>query len=110
MRNGKYVIGITVIGGGVAQSVVNSCRLAHIPLYTIGFGTNAYAFGMYDCDEFQMTTSIYNDKYVPELIEKCLTSKVDLLIPGLDDELVIFSDHIDEFQNSGIKVLLPGKE
>ena len=110
MLNDKYVIGISVIGGGVAQSVVNSCRLAHIPLYTIGFGTNAYAFGMYDCDEFQMTTTIYNDKYVPELIEKCLTSKVDLLIPGLDDELVIFSDHIDEFQNSGIKVLLPGKE
>lgn len=107
MRDGKYVVGITVIGGGVGQSIVSSCRLAKIPLYTIGFGSNSYAMGMYDCDDFVMTPSIYDINYIQTLLDICINRNVDILVPGLDDEIDFLSKERNLFIQSGIKVLLP---
>lgn len=107
MLDGKHVIGITVIGGGVGQSIVSSCRLAKIPLYTIGFGSNSYAMGMYDCDDFVMTPSIYDDNYIQTLLDICVKRDVDVLIPGLDDEIDLVSKVRNLFLQAGIKVLLP---
>lgn len=105
-----YTIGISCIGSGVGQSVITSCRLSNLPIKTVGFGTNAFAFGAYECDVFDYTPTIYADNFVDKLIEKCKEHKVDLLIPGRDDEALIYAQNKSKFDNAGIKTLVAGQE
>ena len=62
MIENKIIVGILSIGSGIAQSIINLCHLSNLPLYTIGYGNNPFAFGAYDCDEQYHSPSIYSDK------------------------------------------------
>jgi len=95
-------VGITSIGSGVGQSIINSCNLSHLPLYTIGLGANPMAYGQYDCDTYDTLPSIYSLEYIDCLIAKCKKHKIDVLIPGLDDELFNISNNIDKFKEVGV--------
>ncbi len=69
MDQGKYVIGISCIGSGVGQSVINSLRLSDLPIKTVGLGTNSFAYGAYDCDCYDYTPNIYSDATFNTLIK-----------------------------------------
>lgn len=105
-----YTIGISCIGSGVGQSVINSLRLSRLPFKTIGLGTNPFAYGAYDCDVYDYTKSIYEGEYIDNLIEKCKEHKIDLVIPGLDDEALIFAQNEEKFKNEGIKAIYANEE
>jgi len=109
MKN-NYVIGISCIGSGVGQSVINSCRLSQLPIKTIGLGNNPFAYGAYDCDGFDYTPPIYADNYVDELLSACKKHHIDLLIPGLDDEVLIYVQNMRKFHAAGIKAIVAGEE
>jgi nucleoside-diphosphate-sugar epimerase len=109
-KNKTYVIGISCIGSGVGQSIINSLLLSQLPLRTVGFGTNPFAYGAYDCDTFDYTKNIYQEGFVDNLIEKCLEHKVDLVIPGLDDEALIYAQNMAKFEKAGIKALCAGEK
>ena len=104
--NKKYNIGITSIGSGVGQSIINSCRYSKLPLKTIGLGSNPFAYGAYDCDEYDYLPSIYERDYIDELLKKCIEYRIDLLIPGLDDELIQISKNKKRFIENGITPLV----
>ena len=106
----SYTIGISCIGSGVGESVINSCRLSGLPLKTIGLGTNAFAYGAYACDAFDYTPTIYAPYFVEKLIEKCLEHQIDLLIPGRDDEAHIYAQNRSRFADAGIKIIAAGEE
>ncbi len=106
----QFTIGISCIGSGVGQSVINSLRLSSLPLKTIGLGTNPFAYGAYDCDVYDYTSSIYEQRFVENLIEKCQEHKVDLIIPGLDDEALIYAQNFDKFKSAGIRTICSGAE
>lgn len=108
--NRIYNIGISCIGSGVGQSVINSLNLSQLPLKTIGLTNNPFSFGAYECDEYYYTPSIYDPGYIDKLITKCQELKIDLLIPGLDYEVSLFSKNLDKLNSSGIKVLVSKKE
>ncbi len=102
-------IGIGAIGSGVGQSIIDSCRLSGLPLYTIGFGTNPYAYGAYDCDERIYTSSIYDPGYAEEILHLCIQNGIDVYIPGLDDEALLLSSMIEAFEKHGIGVIVSGR-
>ncbi len=106
MRNERFCIGIMSVGSGVGQSVISSCNQSLLPLYTIGFGNNPFAFGAYECDETDYLPTIYDDNYIEELINKCKIYAVDLIIPGSDDEAYILARNIIEIEQQGFKVLV----
>lgn len=106
----KYVIGISCIGSGVGQSVISSLNLSRLPIYTVGLGTNPFAFGAYECDTYDYTKSIYETDYIDNLLEVCVKHRIELIIPGLDDEVLLFSKNIDRFNNANIKVICPRTE
>lgn len=102
----KYTIGVSCIGSGVGQSVINALRLSSLPVQTVGFGTNPFAYGLYDCDSYEFTKDIYDPGYVDDLIGKCQQRGVDLIIPGLDDEALIIAQHAQQFQDAGIAAIV----
>jgi nucleoside-diphosphate-sugar epimerase len=109
-KNDRFLIGITCIGSGIGQSVISSCRMSKLPIQTVGLGNNPFAYGAYDCDFYDYLPTIYSEHYVEELIKKCRKYKIDLVIPGLDDEALLLSESIEEFEKAGIKVIVAGAE
>lgn len=97
-------IAITSIGSGVGQSVIDSCRLSNLPIKTFGYGNNPFAFGSYSCDVQRPLTTIYDDFYLKELLELCRSDQIDVLIPGLDDELILLAEHLQDFRKHDIHV------
>lgn len=110
MKNGKYCIAITCIGSGVGQSIIDSCNLSELPLVTVGLGSNHFGYGAYDCTYMDYLPSIYSSEYVDKLIEKCLDYKVDLIIPGLDDEALILAEKIQKLSEAGLKIVVSSSE
>nr|WP_319510893.1 NAD-dependent epimerase/dehydratase family protein [uncultured Draconibacterium sp.] len=106
----KYNIGISCIGTGIGQSIINSLRLSRLPFKTIGFGSNPFAYGAYDCDIYDYTKCIYEEGYIDNIIEKCKEHKIDLLIPGLDDEVLLFAQNADKLKAAGINAIYPDEE
>ncbi|MXV38986.1 NAD-dependent epimerase/dehydratase family protein [Flavobacteriaceae bacterium Ap0902] len=103
-------IGISSIGSGVGQSVINSCNLSSLPLYTIGLGTNPLAYGLYECDDYAFTKSFYDADYIDNIIQHCLAKKVDIFFPGHDDDAHIVSKNIEIFEKNNILVVVSSKE
>lgn len=108
MKNGKYCIAVMSVGSGVGQSVINSCKISRLPLHTVGFGMNPFAYGAYDCDTMDYVPLIYADNYIDELIKKCHQHCIDLIIPGSDDEAHILSKNIERIEKEGFKVVVSG--
>ncbi|MBN1141173.1 MAG: NAD-dependent epimerase/dehydratase family protein [Deltaproteobacteria bacterium] len=107
---GTPVIAITSVGSGVGQSIVESCRLSGLTVRLVGLGANPFAFGGFDCDVRELLPTIYAADYPDVLLEKCLEHGVDLLIPGLDDELLTLSGNLGRFRERGIEVVVSGPE
>lgn len=103
-------IGIGCIGSGVAQSIVNSCRLSKLPIRTIGFGNNPWAYGAYDCDKTDYLPDIHDQDYGNLVLNKCIEHEIDLYIPSLDHEVYVVSKYLQQFKQAGIKLISPGVE
>lgn len=110
MKNNKYCIAVMSVGSGVGQSVISSCNLSNLPLFTVGLGMNPFAFGAYECDVMDMIPMIYADNYIDEVVKKCEKYSIDLIIPGSDDEAHILSKNIEIFNNIGVEVVVSAPE
>ncbi|MCB0460730.1 MAG: NAD-dependent epimerase/dehydratase family protein [Flavobacteriaceae bacterium] len=106
----KYNIGISCIGSGVGQSVIDSCNLSKLPIKTFGFGNNPFAFGLYNCHEYYYTPDIYSSNYLDVIFDLCKKHKIDLWIPGLDDEANLIAKNIKIFNQNNIRVVVAGSE
>lgn len=103
-------VAITSIGCGVGQSVVDSCRNSQIPMYIYGLGMNPLGYGAFDCDTRLQLPTIYDDNYVDLLLLECEKYKFDIIIPGLDDELLLLSERIEEFNALGVEIPVASPE
>lgn len=110
MTENKKVIGICSIGSGVGQSVITSCNATSLPIKTIGLGNNPLAYGQYECDDYAYIPSYYQKEYLNQLIEICKDKKIDLLIPGHDDEAQILAANATEFKKINVDVLASSVE
>jgi nucleoside-diphosphate-sugar epimerase/carbamoylphosphate synthase large subunit len=99
-------IAVTSVGSGIGQSIVQSCRLSHLPLFIVGFDLNPFAFGAYDCDSQQTVPKVTSPEYIDKLLSSCVEFGVSLLIPGLDSELLLISKNKKRFEDKGIRVLV----
>lgn len=101
-------VGIGAIGSGVGQSIVNSCNLSRLPIKTVGLGTNPMAFGLFECNEYEITDSFYDPGYVQSILEVCKRRQIDLLIPGHDDEAQLLAENERSFGEAGVGVVVSG--
>lgn len=96
---------ITCVGSGVGQSVVDSLKLVKGYKIIGADGThNVYAKSF--CHDFVISSNMTNDNYTDDIINICLEKKVDIVIPGHDQELLIFSKNINKFNSKNLKVLV----
>lgn len=99
-------IGITCVGSGIGQSVVDALRLNRNSFRIIGFDTNPLAYGGLFCDSFYLTPSNRDPSYINNLLTICCREKITALIPGLDSELLLLSRAKNLFKEKNIIVLV----
>lgn len=99
------VVLVTCAGSGVGQSVIDSLNKASgHTLIGCDMVKNVYA-RLY-CHKFETVPGIYTDEYLPFLIKLCAKHNVDVVVPGHDYELLLFSRNKKMFDDAGLKVLV----
>lgn len=109
-QENTIIVGVTAIGSGIGQAVLDSLRCGSLPLQVIGFEANDYAKGAYECDAVYKVPFANNPEYIPVLKQKCKESAVALLIPGSEPELPVLAKHALEFEANGTRVLVSSHE
>jgi nucleoside-diphosphate-sugar epimerase/carbamoylphosphate synthase large subunit len=99
-------IGITCVGSGIGQSIVESLRLRKDSYRIIGFDMNPLAFGGLFCDEFYVTGSNQEPDYIDKIHRTCRSLGIKFIIPALDHELIHFSRKKRIFEKDGIQVIV----
>lgn len=96
---------VTCVGSGVGQSVLDSLNLVRTS-YIIGCDMNRNVYATHYCDEIHIVPNLYSEGYLDVILELAIEKKVDIIIPGHDHELLLFSKEIDRFHQKGIEVLV----
>lgn len=99
------VVMVTCVGSGIGQSVVDALNLVK-GNKVIGCDGNPNVYARSYCDEFFVVPSIFSDGYLDHIIELCVRNNVDILVPGHDHELVLFSECYHKFRDRGVEVLV----
>mgnify|MGYP006308537549 CR=1 FL=1 len=96
---------VTCVGSGVGQSAIDSLAMSE-KHYIIGSDRvkNVYAYNK--CNDFQITPGVYSDGYVDFVLNVCIEKGVQIVIPGHDHELLLFSRDRDKFEHNNIKIIV----
>lgn len=62
------------------------------------------------CDRTFKASRICNPNYIPELIELCKKNDIDVLIPTIDTDLLLFAEHKEDFAKIGTRVMVSEEE
>lgn len=106
----KKIYRILFTGVGRRVELVQAFREAannlNINLFLYGADITESAPALIFCDYKRKVCGMKDENYIPQLINICLTDKIDLLIPTIDTDLLILSQNIKAFDIIGTKVLI----
>jgi nucleoside-diphosphate-sugar epimerase len=104
-------IGITSVGSGVSQSVLRSLAVSDLDHRVVGLDAGAYASGVYWVDAAYLVPRVTDvDAYRARVIEIVELERIDMLIPGLDPELIVLATMREELGRLGCTVLVSEPE
>jgi carbamoyl-phosphate synthase large subunit len=105
MYGSKSNILITGAGAPGAAGIIQSLR--HDPsLNLIGVDKNPNAYGRLLVDFFETIPGADNAEFVETLISLCKKHQINVLLPLVTKELLLFSKHIKSFEAIGTKVMV----
>ena len=103
-------IGITAVGSGIGQAVLDSLRDSSLSAHIVGFEASAWAKGAYECDEVYQLPHVTDPAYKSTLLARCQEARLDVLIPGSDTELIVLADASPVLESLGCHVIVSGPE
>lgn len=104
MKTDRVRIGITGVGGGVGQSILKALYDSDFDL--LGMDSEYLATGLYAAQQARLIPYASAPNYLSTLLEICKTDNIQVLFPGLDAELQIFSAHTLDFKEIGTTVVV----
>lgn len=81
-----------------------------VDLTIIGVDISRDAPALYFCDITEIVCRISDKNYIPSLLAICERENVDCLIPTIDTDLLLLSEHKHCFEHIGTKVLISRTE
>lgn len=103
-------MGVTAVGSGVAQTVIDGLWACAFPVRIVGFELAGRAKGLFECDTAHRLPPADDPRYAEQLASLCREEAVELLIPGSDPELPEISEAAPELQRDGCQVLISSRE
>ncbi len=90
------------------QAYREAARKNNIDLKIIGVDSSLTAPALFFCDDKVQSPRISDPGYIPFLIKYCSDNNVDVLIPTIDTDLMLLSEHKNDFRNT--RVIISSKE
>lgn len=103
MRN----ILVTAISGNVSNGILKCLQGNGDNLY--GCDVYDYPVGMDKVITYWKSDFAVSEEYIPNLLEKCKEYKITHLIPVNEIEIEVISNHREEFEKCGVKLIINSK-
>lgn len=92
-------LGLTAVGGGVGQALLQTINYSKLQWRTFGMDTRPLAPGLYWSDKSALIPPVSNEQsYIQRLLDTVEAQQLDMLAPGLDVELETLARHRDKFE------------
>lgn len=82
------------------QAFKNAANNLKVNLEIYGADITDSAPALYFCDHTVIVPKIKDENYIPTLIKVCKEEKIDALIPTIDTDLLLLSQHKNDFGNT----------
>ena len=82
------------------QAFKNAAKNLKVNLEIYGADITDSAPALYFCDYTVIVPKIRDENYIPTLIKICKEEKIDALIPTIDTDLLLLSQHKNDFGNT----------
>jgi len=105
-RNKVTTVLVTGVGAIIGYGILRSLRHGDKKLRLIGADIYADAVGQIWADHFVVAPLTSSDNYLSWLDQTIAENKVDLVIPGIEQDVHYFSDHRDFFSRLPVRVAL----
>ena len=99
-------IGITAVGSGIGQPVLDSLRASSLETKIVGFEAQAWAKGVYECDAVYCLPRASEPDYGRTLLQRATEAGLDVLIPGSDPELVAIAELAPQLERIGCRAIV----
>lgn len=101
---------ILVTGVGGAAGIATVTYLKKEGHYVFGVNCLPYSPGFQMADGWTKVPYACDDAYIPMLLNLCIEHQITLVIPTVDEELIICSESKKLFMEHGIQILVSDKE
>lgn len=86
-------------GGNVSQGILQAILRSNLKCKVIGACVNEESAGIYFCDSSYISPYAQDKKFIPWLIKICNKEKIDIVLTGVEENIIEIAAHIDEFHN-----------
>lgn len=97
---------VTGVGAIIGYGILRSLRITDKKVYLIGADIYPDAIGQAWADKFVVAPFTSSDNYLTWLEKTIVENQVDLVIPGIEQDVHYFSDHRDIFTSLSVGVVL----
>jgi len=98
----KARIIITSVGGLVAPNIIKGLKDdSSDELYIVGMDMNKEAVGFHFADKSYTMPSANSDEYIEQVLNIAKKEKIDLILPGSDEELLNLAKNKQKFKEEG---------
>lgn len=107
----KLKILVTGVGAIIGHGIVRSLKKLPRDPTVIGLDLNPGAYGKFWCDEFYAKPSKEeNDAYLHFLGQLIVEKKIDLILPGIEQDVYFLNEHREYFKDKSVPIALNKKE
>ena len=88
----------------------SAAKELNVDLMIYGVDISDTAPALFFCDQKIKVCRITDQEYMPSLMRVCEEEKIDALIPTIDTDLLLLSQHKTTFQNIGTKLFISDED
>ena len=92
------------------QAFRNAALILNKDLKIYGADMAGTAPALAYCDYVRLVVEMKDPKYIQNLLDICITDKIDLLIPTIDTDLMFLSENKKQFEAIGTRVMISTPE
>ncbi|OGD56672.1 hypothetical protein A2V71_03615 [Candidatus Berkelbacteria bacterium RBG_13_40_8] len=93
-------------GGSVGSQILDALKMAKTPYYIVSTNTNPNKTGLYSVDKGYLLPKAEDPQYIFELLKICKYEKIQVIIPGSEQELGVIGLNVAKFKENKILPLI----
>ncbi|KLU57439.1 hypothetical protein EL84_02685 [Paenibacillus sp. VT-400] len=105
-----YNILVTGVGAIIGYGIVKSLKKSKYPVNVVGMDIYEDAVGQHWCDHFEKGVMAKDPLFTDFLIEVIGKYKIDLVIPGIEQDITRISADYEKLGNTNVKFVINNRE